>query len=132
MSRVIVIDFVLGEGESGFTAAQPIGVILENDSGGVDIRYRDEAIESDSSPVNEAYMSTMLYLERWLQAWRSGEAEVDWEQVLTKLADSSYLSIRYRNISRVGDEMTIEDAYETFVVEGEPLPIVPDEELSDV
>ena len=102
----------------------PIGVWLTSDDG-VELKYRPE----DEEEPSDNYSRTMGGKLGWLlDSWRGGE-QVEWSASLVQQAGNDYLGLRFRTVSAVEDDATIESVYERFVLRGERLPEVELEEL---
>jgi hypothetical protein len=103
----------------------PIGVWCASpDGSSVELRYQSEVEEEP----HDNYLRTMSVLGGVLDAWRRGDA-VRWDVELVRAAGNDYLGLRFRTLSQVDDEVTIDEAYEQFVVRQEPLPEVELKEL---
>lgn len=131
MSKAMLVDF---DAEAGFNfdEMRRIGVVIEDGSGGVSLRYRSEVIEDEADTGFLDYVRTLQRIEPFLEAWNRRAESQDWRVIFTRLANESYLGLRFRVVSLVEDEVTVDDAYERYVVNGEDIPVVEDEELIDV
>ena len=122
--RVVMVDFDTSRG-TDFGKVRPIGVFLASPDGkAVVLRYRPE----DEEEPSDNYFGTMTYVQPFLDEWRHG-FPVAWSQLLVRMEEQTYLGLRFRTVSLVPDEMTVEEAFERFVVKAEPLPVVDEKEL---
>lgn len=130
--KAVLVDFDTVVGRD-FSRIHPIGLFLETPEGGIEMRWR--TVFEDGEADSDNYLRTLKAVESWLEGWRSGslpEGAPTARQMLTYLADQSYLGTRYRSISMLEDDVSLEEAFKRFVVHEEPLPVVADAELSDV
>ena len=124
---VIMGDFDTSGGRD-FEALRPIGVWLTQADGGISLRYRPE-VEDGEDVGHDNYLRTLRSLEDPVDQWRAGKALPDFAELLVRVSDSSYLGLTFRTIGIVDDAMSIDEAFERFVIAEEPLP--PSEELDD-
>lgn len=125
MSRVVLVDFETNP-EGDIELYRPIGVVLVSPDGrDVEVRYTDEAADEPS----DNYLRTTAYLQPHLDEWRHGQADFEWRDILVRMVEGAVLTLRFHTIATVPDEMTIDEAYERFVLQQEPLPDTSDEEL---
>lgn len=117
----VLVDFDTHMGRD-FEVQRPIGVWLTRADGGIDLRYRPE-VEDGEDPGNDNYLLTYQSLEEFVDGWRGGTMTPDFAALLEYLSETTYLGRCFRTFSEVPDEMTIDEAYERFVVNEEALPV---------
>lgn len=114
MSKNVVIDYdTLGSFE--IEDFVPIGVVIEDGTGDVAIRYTLEAVDD----VHPRYQAMVRHLESSREAWNRRAEEQDWTQIFGRLVNQSYPGIKFRIGTFVEDEMTVDEAFERFVVRRE-------------
>lgn len=116
---VVLVDFDTHGGRD-FAVVKPIGVWVTRDDGGLDVRYLPE-VEDANDPGHDNYMRTLMMLEPFLNAWRSGGGVQDFRSHLIYLAETSYLGFTFRTIAEI--DVGADEAYDRFVVKQEPLPV---------
>jgi hypothetical protein len=99
----------------------PIGVVVMNDNGSVDVRYTEEA-EENSSP---RYLAMMSHLERPREQADKDGVAVDWPEVFGRLVNQSYLGLKFRIGAMIPTEMTADEAFEKFVTNRETPEDIP-------
>jgi len=130
--RTLLVDFDTDPGRH-FEAIRPIGVLLEREGGqGFESRYLEAVTESGDSGFDN-YERTMAETQEFRDQWNTGESPgVTVKEYFTYLADNSYLGLRLRTLGMVEDAATLEQAFERYVVQAEPLPELDDEEFPQV
>ncbi len=133
MPKAMLIDF---DAEVGFTFDEMprIGVLIEDGQGGLVIRYRREIEEQEALTGHQDYKQTVEAITPAIDAWNNEAEKIDWRALLTRLANQSYLGLRFRVVTLVDDEMTLDEAFARYVEGDELIPVVENEavELSDV
>ena len=133
--RAVLVDFDTSGPRRGFDSVRPIGILLERvGSPGFDSMYL-EGVTDGEDPGHDNYVRTMQAVELFREMWDKGEAPqgvteaTETRALLTYLADNSYLGVRLRSLGLVPDETTLGEAFETYVVRAEALPVSDDEEF---
>lgn len=116
----VLVDFDTHMGR-GFEKYVPIGVWVTLPNGGLDVRYLDDVTEGDH-PGFENYLRTYQELEQHLDAWRAGQEEPDFPALLEWCQEMTYLGFRFRTLAEI-EEMTLDEAFERYVVRAEALPV---------
>lgn len=128
--KAILVDFDTEKGRDP-TDNEPIGVLLERgERAGFDSFYT-EAVTEEQDSGHDNYVRMMLAVESFRDAWDKGgdDPGVSVVELFTYLVDNSYLGLRFRTLGKVDDSVTIGEAYKRFVENGEPLPVLSDEEF---
>ncbi len=131
MSKTILIDFDT-ELFRTFEDQRPIGVLLERGNGdpGFDTQYLFTVTDDEDETGHDNYMQTAQAVEEFRSAWDQGApVEIRVADLFTYLADQSYLGLRLRTLSKVDDSVTLEEAFNLYVVGETPLPVLDDEEF---
>ncbi len=128
----IIVDFDT-EGYLGrdFDAVRPIGVLLERgEQAGFDSLYLESVTEEQDSG-HDNYVRTMEATQTIRDIWDAGleEPTVTVEQLFTRLADAGYLGLRLRSLGKVDDGVTLQEVFDQYVVQAEPLTVFDDEEF---
>lgn len=132
MSKLILVDFnTEGALSRNFDEVEPIGVLLEDEIEGFRTLYSTAVTESQG-PGHDNWIRTLAAVAAQLMGYQKRGEPLDVPELFTYLADNSYLGLRLRAVGRVDDEMTIQEAFDRFVVNREPLPLLEDEELPSV
>ncbi len=114
MAKNLVIDYdTFGSLEP--EEYEPIGVVIEDGTGDVAIRYTSEAEEDD----HPRYHAMVRHLEPSREAWNRRAEEQDWNQIFGRLVNQSYLGIKFRIGTFVDDDMTVDEAFDRFVTNRE-------------
>lgn len=117
----VLVDFDTHMGRD-FDAQVPIGVWVTRPDGGVDLRYLTEVTEGDH-PGFDNYLRTYQQLEEHLDAWRAGTAQPDFEELLQWVTETAYLGFKFSTLAEFDEEISLDEAFDRFVVNGEPLPV---------
>lgn len=114
MSKNAIIDYdTLGSFEVADYV--PIGVVIEDGTGDVAIRYTVEVVED----VHPRYQAMVRHLEPSREGWnRRGERQ-DWTEIFGRLVNQSYLGIKFRIGTFIEDDMTVDEAFDRFVTNRE-------------
>jgi len=123
MSRFVLVDFDTERRDGrDFEVVRPIGVLLERDTEGFESLYLDEVTEGRDTG-SDNYRRTMEAVDEFRTKWDTGQpVEITVGQLFTYLSVGSYLGLRYRTVGMLDDGVTIEEAFQTYVVDREPLP----------
>ncbi len=135
MAKTILVDFDT-ERSRDFEEIRPIGILLERgDRPGFDSQYLQSVTDDEDETGHDNYVRTMEATELFRELWDKGDTlegiggETSVAQLFTYLADNSYLGLRLRSLGMVDDAVTLQAAFEMYVVNGEPLPVMSDEEF---
>ena len=134
MAKTILVDFDTESREGrDFEVIRPIGVLLEyGEAAGFESLY-DFAVTDEQDSGHDNYVRTMQATEEQRAKWDQGEDPgVSVAELFTYIADQSYIGTRFRTVGIVDDSVTLTEAYERFVENQEPLPVIDDEELPRV
>lgn len=132
MPRAILVDFDTEDALSrSFDEVRPIGVLIEDEVEGFVSRYLDLVTE-DQGSGHDNWIRTMEAVTGQVEEWRKRGVELNVPALFTYLADNTYLGLRLHTVGLIPDGMSTEEAFEAYVVNGQPLPLISDEELPDV
>jgi len=130
--RTILVDFDTDAGRD-FNDIVPIGVLLERADGASFESLYTEAVTERGDSGFDNYVSTMEATSDFRDVWDSGGDSSQFPTVkdlFIYVADNSYLGLRFRAIGMVDDSATLQEVFDLYVVQQEPLPVISDEELS--
>jgi hypothetical protein len=129
--KSILVDFDTEPGRY-FEDIHPIGVLLERGSvPGFDTMYLP-SVTDDADSGHDNYVRTMEQVAEFRQAWDKGEETPGMttvEKLFMYLATGGYLGLRLRTIGKVEDGVTLEEAFDLYVVQEKPLAAMRDEEF---
>lgn len=131
MSKTILVDFDTEPGRS-FDRVRPIGVLLERvGRAGFDTQYL-EVVTEEGDSGHDNYVRTMEVTNEFSLRWDKGDelkGMATVRELFTYLADQSYLGLRLRSLGDVDDGVTLQEAFELYVVQQEPLVAANDKEF---
>lgn len=132
MSKTILVDFDTEPGRE-FDDLRPIGVLLESlDPIGFTSRYL-AAVTEEQDSGHDNYLRTMSAVEELRTGWEVGEPEAVTAASVVEffvwLADNSYLGLRFRTLGMVDEAVTLDEAFDLYVVQASPLRVLSDEEF---
>lgn len=127
--RTILVDFDTEPGRN-FDDVRPIGVLLERFEGaGFDSMYLESVTEEGDSG-HDNYVRTMTETQEFRDRWDAGEdVGAPVSAYFTYLADNSYLGLRLRVLGKVDDGVTLQEAFDKYVVRAEPQVLQDDGEF---
>lgn len=131
MSKTILVDFDT-ELFRTFEDQRPIGVLLERGNGepGFESQYLQTVTDDEEETGHDNYVRTMQVVDEFRAAWnQGGTVDISVPELFTYLADNSYLGLRLRSLGKVDDGVTLEEAFDLYVVVESPLPVMDDEEF---
>lgn len=130
--KAILVDFDTEPGRD-FADVRPIGVLLERKPGeGFDSLYLQTVTDDEDDTGHDNYVRTMNATEAFREIWDKGldaEPIATVEELFTYLATNGYLGLRLRALGKVDDAVTLEEAFDLYVVQAKPLVEMSDEEF---
>lgn len=130
--KAILVDFDTEPGRD-FEDVRPIGVLLERGAlAGFDSLYLATVTQDEDDTGHDNYVRTMEAVAEWREMWDKGlpnTGKVTVSELFAYLAENGYLGLRLRSVGKVDDSVTLEEAFLKYVVSGEALEAIEDEEF---
>lgn len=127
--RAILVDFDTEPGRA-FEDVRPIGVLVEREGGsGFESLYL-EAVTEEGDSGHDNYVRTMAQTQEFRDRWDLGEdVGAPVSTYFEYLAESGYLGLRLRTLGFLDDGVTLQEAFDQYVVRAEPL-VASDREIT--
>ena len=89
-----------------------------------------QARKQEQADGHDNYIRTLEVVDPFRIIWdNGGDPGVSVAQLFTYLADQSYLGLRLRSLGKVDSDVSLDEVYERYVAQAEPLEPMSDEEF---